>query len=74
MTRDAAFETAYRLAEGSGVPYNVYRSGRTRSGWEIIPGYRVNNDAFYIVRPDRRTSFHLRAGGRGTKIDWSWSR
>ena len=74
MTRDAALETAYRLAAGSGIAYNVYHSRRTRSGWDIIPGYRVNNDAFYIVNPDRRASFHLRAGDRGTKVDWSWSR
>ena len=62
MTRDAALETAYRLAAGSGIAYNVYHSRRTRSGWQIIDGYRVNKDSFYTVNPDRSATFRLGIG------------
>lgn len=74
MTRDAALETAYRLAATSGIAYNVYRSSRTRSGWQIIDGYRVNNDAFYTVTPDRSATFRLGVGCKARRVDWSWSR
>ena len=67
MTRDAALETAYRLAAGSGIAYNVYHSRRTRSGWQIIDGYRVNKDSFYTVNPDRSATFRLGIGCKAAR-------
>ena len=71
MTRNAALETAYRLAASSGVPHRLYRDWRGR--WHFSMGYFLVPDS-YQVGPDGRATRHLLGQPpRGMPVEWEWS-
>jgi len=71
MTRDAALETAYRLAASSGVAHRLYRDWRGR--WHFTMGLFLQPDT-YEVTPEGRATRHLVGRPwRGIPVDWMWS-